>query len=233
MKNWICIAIIISGLFLLTACKPAGPWEKFTACGQNQCVAEATALMDAYLADSRTVLEKIHASSENGEDFGLGWTYIIRDSVLLNAAYGSTEERLSLQKLLTNAALPFAVDSKLGVIAKNLVDIWGSTLIVEAKPVEDLNLEGNWVSEKDPRYEIQIAAGMFKEFYDGKEQSNAPYTYFAQCPEACKAIAPEMACLRVDGLEALCYTVVASGTDVLQLSLIGGNGSTLPFSRKK
>jgi hypothetical protein len=225
--------IVLSFLSLWSACKQMGPWEKFTACAQNHCVAEALALMDAYLADSRAVLEKIHASAENGEDTGLGWTYIIRDSVLLNPSYGDTEARLGLQKALTNTALPFAVDPKLGVIAKNLVDIWGSSAITEKQASQNRNLEGTWVSEKDPRYEIQIDLSMFKEYYDGQEQSNAPYAFFAKCPEACNPLAPELPCLRVDALDVLCYTVVASSEDILQLSLIGGNGSTLPFSRKK
>lgn len=225
---------LVAGLLLvITSCKPAGPWEQFTACGQNHCVAEALALKDAYLADPKSVLEKINASADNGEDFGLGWAYIIRDSVLLYEAQGTVEERLALQKALTNVALPFAIDPKLGVIAKNLVDLWGSVLITEVKVTDSSLLEGNWVSEKDTRYEIRIADGRFVEYYDDKEQTNYPYLYFEQCPAACNPAATDMPCIRVNGEEASCYMVVEAGSEVLQLSLIGGNGSTLPFSRKQ
>ncbi len=217
----------------LSACQPAGPWEKFTACGQNHCVAEALALKDAYLVNPQSVLEKINASADKGEDFGLGWAYIIRDSVLLHEAHGTAEERLALQKTLTNVALPFAIHPKLGVVAKNLVDIWGSILITEAEASDVSQLEGNWISEKDPRYEIRIANGMFVEYYDGREQSNFPYLYFEQCPEACNPASNDMPCIRVNGEEASCYTVIEAGGEVLQLSLIGGNGSTLPFTRKQ
>lgn len=232
MKSNLLNALMIGLGIFLSACQPAGPWENFTACGQNHCVAEAMALKDAYLTDPKSVLEKINASGEKGEDFGLGWTYIIRDSVLLHPGQGTVKERLELQKALTNAALPFAIDPKLGVVAKNLVDIWGSTLITEVQASEASQLEGNWISEKDPRYEIRIAGGMFVEYYDGKEQSNAPYLYFDQCPAECNPLVSDMPCIRVDGTVASCYMVVDLGIEVLQLSLIGGNGSTLPFSRK-
>jgi hypothetical protein len=52
----------------------------------------------------------------------IGWLYILRDSVLLNPAKGSTEARFAMQQAIVQAVKGFEKDPKLGEMARSVTD---------------------------------------------------------------------------------------------------------------
>lgn len=359
MKTNLFVLIPFVALFasLLSSCKSgSGPWQDFTACATNACVEEALAVKDAFLDNPQALLRQFDATYQKGEDHVIGWLYILRDSVLLNPAYASTDERFNMQQALIDAARPYANDPKLGEMAQSILSeievlaiiselednaepylpitgtysfdlgergtgellvsiISGEAIafklaIVGSAPAHNQGtmegmaflttpntyehmtaefgdpckllfsfgengvtikttsgdpascgfgngvmadgeyavvshddpflsaqeaatakkLNGRWVSEQDPQSELRIEKGLYTEVYNGEVMGSFPYKYFAKCPKDCVPVAPTP-CLKVIGQDELCYTLVKVEGNRLELSLIGGNGSTLAFRR--
>lgn len=116
----------LAGLALLSlffACKTSTsePWQKFMACANTACVAEVVAVKDAYLQDPKPLFEEFIKTDERGEDHFVGWLYLLRDSVLLNANFGPTEDRVAMQQALIAKSKEFENDPKYGTWAKSII----------------------------------------------------------------------------------------------------------------
>ncbi len=94
------------------------------------------------------------------------------------------------------------------------------------------NVQGEWVSATDPKAALKIAEGKYADVYDGEDLGALPYAFSPKCPPGCNPVAPTT-CLQVFGQDDLCYTVVKADGKTLHLSMIGGTGNTLVFTRKK
>jgi hypothetical protein len=92
-------------------------------------------------------------------------------------------------------------------------------------------MEGTWVSTIDPKSEVVISNGKYKDIYEGKEVSNLPFRYFKVCPEDCNPIA-KTPCLQVRGQDDMCYTILKADGKTLEMSLISGRGNTLSYKLK-
>lgn len=119
------------------ACNPKGTdaWDAFTACGSTNCVEEVLAVKDAFLENPEAILTRFNESDEQGTDHVVGWLYILRDSVLLNSSFASTEERFDLQQQIVEAAKPYQENAKFADMAKFVVDEIGQLAI--ASELED------------------------------------------------------------------------------------------------
>ena len=128
------------GLVLMScffACSPKGTdaWDAFTACGSTTCVKEVLAVKDAFLKNPEAIFTRFNESDEQGTDHVVGWLYILRDSVLLNSNFSSTEERFDLQQQIVEVAKPYLENAKFADMAKFVVDEIGQLAI--ASELED------------------------------------------------------------------------------------------------
>lgn len=134
MKRYNFFTNLAGGLvLLLVSCsQPSGPWADFTKCATNACVREAIAVNEALIKDPKGTLGQFQKTYEKGEDHVVGWLYLMRDSVLFNSKYGSTQERFALQQRIIQAVQPFGNDPKLGETAKVvLTEIQNLAIILE------------------------------------------------------------------------------------------------------
>ncbi len=113
------LALLISLSFFACTTEP-DPWADFTKCSAKSCVKEALVVKDAFLKDPKGMLGAFSATYKKGEDHVIGWLYLLRDSVLFNDQYGTTEERFALQQAIISAAKPFENDPKLGEMAQSV-----------------------------------------------------------------------------------------------------------------
>ena len=128
------------GLVLMScffACNPKGTdaWDAFTACASTTCVKEVMAVKDAFLENPEAILTRFNESDKQGTDHVVGWLYILRDSVLLNSSFASTEERFDLQQQIVEVAKPYQENAKFADMAKFVVDEIGQLAI--ASELED------------------------------------------------------------------------------------------------
>ena len=134
------ISKALLGLVLMVsilACTPkkTDAWDAFTACPGTACVEEVLAVTDAFLENPEAIFTRFNESAEQGSDHPVGWLYILRDSVLLNSNFASTEERFDLQQLIVEAAKPYQENAKFADMAKSIVDEIGQLAI--ASELED------------------------------------------------------------------------------------------------
>ena len=113
--------LIVLAIGALSCKKESGPWAKFIECSSNACVAEAIAVKDAFLEDPKSMLEQFAKTYEKGEDYVVGWIYLLRDSVLLNGSFAEPQARFDLQQAIIQAAKPYENDPKLGEMAKSVL----------------------------------------------------------------------------------------------------------------
>ncbi|MBI5915788.1 MAG: hypothetical protein HY842_10450 [Bacteroidetes bacterium] len=108
--------------FLLSSCKTEStPWQAFMACADNTCVDEVVAVKDAFLKDPKPIFAEFVKTDERGEDYYIGWLYLLRDSVLVNSARGTTEERFAMQQAILDTCKAYANDPKFGDFAKSII----------------------------------------------------------------------------------------------------------------
>lgn len=235
--------LLFLSVWLLNACgTESGPWADFKKCATNACVAEALAVKDAFLQDPKLLLGQFQKTYEKGEDHVVGWLYILRDSVLLNEQYGPLETRLDLQQKIVAAAKPFEGDPTFGEMARSILsEIEMLALVAETEDAialseEDArlfqNLQGTWVSASDSKAILTITEDRYGETYNDEDMGTFPYAFFPKCPADCDPVAPTP-CLRVEGQDIVCYTIVKADGPTLELSLISGRGNTLVYTRKK
>lgn len=122
-------------------------WEAFKACEGLNCTAQVLAVKDAFLNDPKGMLDKFTKTYEKGEDHVIGWLYLMRDSVLFNAAFGTTEERFALQQAIADAARPFEKDPEVSEMAISVLSEIENLAIVselEDVPVEKFPATGTY-----------------------------------------------------------------------------------------
>lgn len=244
MRNcFLCKTIVALVLLIaLWSCAgETGPWAEFKACATTACVDEVVAVQEAFLKEPGVMLERFEASSAQGEDHVIGWLYILRDSVLTNEAYASREDRYALQQALIGAAQPYANDPKYGEMAGMIIDEVSRPNLeapteAPARTDEEIArlIENEWVSVQDTQAVVLIGKGQYTDFYGGEQLSSSPYEYYPVCPADCNPIA-DGPCLKVmgeNGDAPFCYTVVHVDSTTLELSMIGGRGNTLVYTRK-
>jgi hypothetical protein len=93
------------------------------------------------------------------------------------------------------------------------------------------NLHGQWVSTSDPKSELVLENGFYKEIYEGKDMASSPYQFHPKCPKDCNP-AGEFPCIAVRGQDIVCFAVVKVDAKTLELSMINGTGNTLAYKRK-
>ncbi len=157
----LCLALI----FMLFSCKPpeSGPWNAFKKCATNACVKEVVAVTNAFLADPKPIFAKFKEGDATGEDHYIGWLYILRDSVLRNSAYASTEERIALQQKIIGVAKPFESDAVYGDFAKSIVgefEVLAIASELEDLPADYATITGTYAYElpnEDGSGELKVA----------------------------------------------------------------------------
>lgn len=230
---------VLALLLLLSACSSeTGPWADFKACATTACVEEVVAVQEAFLQEPGAMLERFHASGENGEDHFVGWLYILRDSVLTNETYASREDRFAMQQAIIGTAQSYTEDPKYGELASMIMQEVGRPNLeapTEAPTVTDEQIarliENEWVSVQDSQAVVLIGKGQYIDYYGGKQLEAADYEYHPVCPTDCNPIA-DGPCLKVMYDEPICYTVVHVDSTTLELSMIGGRGNSLIYKRK-
>lgn len=136
----IIVSLFSLSLFTFIACRQEpDAWTKFTQCGSTNCVGEAIAVKDAFLQNPKDLLSKFNATYQKGEDHVVGWLFLLRDSVLLQEKYGSTETRIAMQKAIVAAAKPFENDPQLGEMAQSVLQEIGAAAIAAGE--EDVEEE--------------------------------------------------------------------------------------------
>jgi hypothetical protein len=125
------IAVVMFAV-LIVSCQPgeSPEWTKFKSCGTDKCVAEVIAVKDAFLKDPKGLLGQFNATYSKGEDHVIGWLYMLRDSVLANAKYGTIAQRQAMQQQIVAAAKPFENDATLGEMAKSVLQEIGDFAIM-------------------------------------------------------------------------------------------------------
>lgn len=142
--------LVLSAVFF--SCQPSVPasWQKFMDCATNNCVAEVVAVKDDFLKDPKPIFEEFVKTDQRGEDHYIGWLYILRDSVLVNSKYGTTEERFAMQQAIVEKAKAYENDPKYGSFAKSMMDEIGNIAIaseLEDDIVEAQSITGTYAYE--------------------------------------------------------------------------------------
>ncbi len=139
----------------LLSCQPSEntSWTAFKTCSSNACVQEALAVKAAFLQNPEALMKDFLKTYEAGEDHLIGWLYLLRDSVLTNPQAGTYEERMGWRDELLNATQPYIHDSKLGEIARVIVEeleaIAFTDELEDALPfVEDIVFTGQYALDK-------------------------------------------------------------------------------------
>ncbi len=155
MKNQLAyfVGLLLALSALVFSCQPkeAGSWQKFMACGTNSCVAEAAAVKDAFLVDPKPLYEEFILTDQRGEDFYIGWLYLLRDSILLNSNYAPAEERFAMQQAIIAKAKEYESDPKYGDWSKSIISELEMLAIaseLEDQPVDDDFITGTYAYER-------------------------------------------------------------------------------------
>jgi hypothetical protein len=174
MKTRNYLPIFIALPFLIFACKNqnSGPWHRFMACAGNACVAEVIAVKDLFLSDPKPLFEEFIKTSERGEDHFVGWTYLLRDSVLLNPSFGSPQKRFEIQQSVIAQAKLFETDPRYGEWSKSMISVMEEAAII-SELEDDTQITGTYtfdygkeggtgeikllaIDDKQVRFDIQI-----------------------------------------------------------------------------
>ncbi len=94
-------------------------------------------------------------------------------------------------------------------------------------------LQGAWVSLDDPAYALEFAGNEQIETYDGAVQGYYMTSLEAACPDG-TGPGPVLFAVMMGGdsqAETWCYTILKADGTMLEMTLEGGNGSTLRFRR--
>ncbi len=119
------LAGLCLGLSILVfSCQPkeVDAWQKFMACSTNACVAEVLAVKDAFLADPKPLFEEFILTNERGEDHFVGWSYILRDSVIFNPNYETEAVRTAMQQAIIAKSKEYEADPKYGEWATSIIN---------------------------------------------------------------------------------------------------------------
>jgi hypothetical protein len=155
----------------------------------------------------------------------------------LIARSGETSDAVMavLQALPLNT--PVAVTGDITAMGDITAEIVLSTVMMApADLYADLaaGMQGIWVSDDDAQSTFEIVGTQQVETYAGEAQASYLLTFAAECPDGPDGVGPVMVAQMMGGdpADMSCYYIVKQDGDTLEMSLIGGNGSTLHYSRQ-
>lgn len=138
----------VLGLFFYACQQETSAWQQFVNCAGNDCVAETMAVKDALLASPEPVLRGMQETYEKGEDHVIGWLYILQDSVLLNAQYGTLEARGAILMDIITTAKGMVDNAELSEMAMTIINTLGavdlSALPSESTKQDGLSIDGTY-----------------------------------------------------------------------------------------
>ncbi len=140
-----------------------------------------------------------------------------------------------LQALPLNTAVAVTGDiTSMGDITAEIV--LSTVTMAPADTYADLaaGMQGMWVSDDDAQSTFEIVGTQQVETYAGEVQASYLLTFAAECPDGPDGVGPVMVAQMMGGdpVDMSCYYIVKQDGDALEMSLIGGNGSTLLYSRQ-
>jgi hypothetical protein len=156
-------------------------------------------------------------------------------NLMARAGESSDAVMAMLQALPMNTAVAVTGDiTSMGDITAEIV--LSTVTMAPADPYAALaaNMQGLWVSDDDAQSTFEIVGTQQVETYGGEVQGSYLLTFAAQCPDGPDGVGPVMVAQAMgdDPSAMACYAIVRQDGDTLEMSLIGGNGSTLHYTRQ-
>jgi hypothetical protein len=156
-------------------------------------------------------------------------------NLIARAGESSDAVMAVLAALPLNTAVDVAGDiTSMGDITAEIV--LSSVTLAAADPYATLaaEMQGMWVSNDDAASTFEVVGTQMVDIYAGEVQSSALLTFAAQCPEGPEGVGPVMiAQVMGDDPAAMgCYYIASLAEGALEMSLMGGAGNTLTYTRQ-
>ena len=91
-------------------------------------------------------------------------------------------------------------------------------------------LDGKWRSNDDDQYLIHFTGNYMVSYYGKEVTSKEQWEYQAECSDSCNDL--DGSCLLAKGeMDASCYYIIKLSKQDLQMSMVGGRGNTLSFTK--
>jgi hypothetical protein len=140
-----------------------------------------------------------------------------------------------LLSLPLNTAVAVTGDiTSMGDITAEIV--LSTVTMAPSDPYADLaaGMQGMWVSNDDADSVFEVVGTQMVDSYAGEVQTSALLTFAAQCPDGPPGVGPVMiAQVMGDDPAAMgCYYIVSLADGALEMSLMGGAGNTLAYTRQ-
>jgi hypothetical protein len=155
----------------------------------------------------------------------------------LMARSGETSDAVMavLMALPLNTAVAVTGDiTSMGDITAEIV--LSTVAMAEADPFTTLaaDMQGVWVSDEDADSAFEIIGTQMVDSYAGEVQASSLLTFQAQCPDGPEGVGPVMIAQVMGGdpADMACYFIVSLADGALEMSLMGGAGKTLAYSRQ-
>ncbi len=106
---------------------------------------------------------------------------------------------------------------------------------VAQAPIEFNGMMGEWVAAYDEHEAVRFLPGKYISYYNGEKIVEENMTYYHVCPDACTGgQGPEVPCfVLASNYEQMCFAVLRQTSDLLELSMLGANGTVLTYHRKQ
>ena len=94
-------------------------------------------------------------------------------------------------------------------------------------------MQGMWVSDDDAQSAFEVIGTQMVDSYAGEVQASSLLTFADQCPEGPGGVGPVMIAQVMGGdpADMACYVIVSLADAALEMSLMGGAGNTLAYTR--
>jgi hypothetical protein len=155
----------------------------------------------------------------------------------LIARSGETSDAVMavLQALPLNTAVAVTGDiTSMGDITAEIV--LSSVTMAEADPFAALaaDMQGVWVSDDDAQAGFEVIGTQMVDSYAGEVQGSSLLTFAGQCPDGPEGVGPVMIAQVMGGdpADMACYAIVSLEGGRLDMSLMGGTGTTLRYTRQ-
>jgi hypothetical protein len=140
-----------------------------------------------------------------------------------------------LMALPLNTAVDVSGDiTSMGDITAEIV--LSRVTLAEADPYATLaaDMQGMWVSDDDAASRFEVVGTQMVDSYAGEVQASSLLTFAAECPEGPAGVGPVMIAqvMGDDPGEMACYAIVRLDGSALEMSLMGGAGGTLRYTRQ-
>ncbi|MGL4311033.1 MAG: hypothetical protein ACRCSU_11150 [Paracoccaceae bacterium] len=140
-----------------------------------------------------------------------------------------------LMALPLNTAVNVSGDiTSMGDITAEIV--LSTVRLAEADPYATLaaDMQGMWVSDDDAQAAFEVVGTQMVDSYAGEVQASSLLTFAAECPDGLAGVGPVMIAqvMGDDPGEMACYAIVSLADGALEMSLMGGTGNTLSYTRQ-